>query len=75
MVAPAEKNEPERRGTFGDPITRSTGSTWTQREFQAIKARARFGSTAKVIRSLIDHDMLRKLIADTEAEKKKAAGN
>lgn len=75
MVAPTEHNEQDVKGTFGDAVRRSTGSTWTQREYQAICWRARYASKAKVIRQLIDPNALKELIRETEAERKATAGN
>lgn len=67
MVAPAQHNEPDCCGTFGEPIRMSVGSTWTVREFRALKAKARFGSVSKVIRSLIPPETLKALIKEAES--------
>ena len=70
MVAPAAHNEADVIGTFGDPIRRSVGSTWTEREYRALKARAQFGSVARVIRTLIPPETLLELIRTTEAARR-----
>jgi hypothetical protein len=65
----------EHRGSFGDPIRRTVGSTWTERELRAITRAAKFGSRARVIRSLIDPAKLEGLISETESQQRRAAGN
>lgn len=65
----------EHRGAFGDPIRRTVGSTWTERELRAITKAAKFGSRAKVIRSLIDHEKLAAMIHNTEAQTRQTPCN
>ena len=62
-MSPNEKST----GSFGEPIRRSVGSTWTHREYRALKKTAGFGSMAKAIRSLIHVERLEQLIRDSEA--------
>jgi len=69
MVAPASHNQAEAIGTFGEPIRRSIGSTWTEREFRALKAKARYGSVSRVIRGLIPPETLIELIRVAESGK------
>ena len=75
MVAPAPHIEPARCGTLGEPIRRSVGSTWTEREFRALKAKARYGSVSKVIRDLIPPELLVDLIHANESSLKKDSGS
>lgn len=67
MVAPAPHNTADCLGTFGEPVRRTVGSTWTDRELRALKVKAKFGSVARVIRTLIPPETLAQLIRETES--------
>jgi hypothetical protein len=64
MVAPAEHNKDVNAGSFGRPIRRSSGSTWTEDEYRGLKKMAGFGSIAAAIRRLIGKDKLEQLAKD-----------
>lgn len=55
------------KGSFGEPLSRSVGSSWTRRELQALKRAGRCNSVSQVIRSLIQPEKLEQLILETEA--------
>lgn len=75
MVAPAEHNEIESRGSFGEPLRRSFGVSFTNREMVALRRGSNFGSVSKLIRTLLDVPEFEKLITRTEAAARKSVDN
>lgn len=75
MVAPSEHNETTARGSFGEPLRRSFGVSFTTREIHALRRGSRFGSVSKLVRTLIDPEKFEELISRTEAAAARSVEN